>query len=106
MCPLRRAFFLSWTDYQKISAMVQYVYMAAAPAKKPKGKKPVAPSPARRGRRALFGGPSFFGSLTTTILIFLLLMSAYSLIACFVQPSNDVPLSVVAADVAAGKVKE
>ena len=79
--------------------------MAAAPAKKPKGKKPAAPK-AARGWRALFGGPSFFGSLTTTILIFLLLMSAYSLIAGFVQPSNDVPLSVVAADVAAGKVKE
>jgi cell division protease FtsH len=32
-------------------------------------------------------------------------MSGYSLIESFVQPSNDVPLSVVAADVAAGKVK-
>ncbi|MCX6787531.1 MAG: ATP-dependent zinc metalloprotease FtsH, partial [Candidatus Kaiserbacteria bacterium] len=31
-------------------------------------------------------------------------MSAYSLVASFIKPSNDIPLSVVAADVAAGKV--
>jgi cell division protease FtsH len=74
--------------------------MSPAPAKKPKGKKPAPP----RGWRGLFGGPSFFGNLITTVLIFLLLMSAYSLIESFVQPSNNVPLSVVAADVAAGKV--
>ncbi|MHB1769489.1 MAG: ATP-dependent zinc metalloprotease FtsH [Minisyncoccota bacterium] len=52
----------------------------------------------------LFGGPSFFGNLTTTILIFLLLMSAYSLVASLAQPSNSIPLSTVAADVAAGKI--
>ncbi len=79
--------------------------MSLAPAKKPKGKKPTAPIPPRRGWRMLFGRrPSFFGNLATTVLIFLILMSAYSLIGSFVQPSNDVPLSVVAADVAAGKV--
>jgi cell division protease FtsH len=78
--------------------------MVAASPKKPKGKKSAAPPPARRGWRAFFGGPSFFGNLITTVLIFLLLMSAYSLIESFVQPSNNVPLSVVAADVAAGKV--
>ena len=78
--------------------------MAAAPVKKPKNKKQ-APKVARGWRRFL-GGPSFFGNLVTTVLIFLLLMSAYSLITGFVQPNNDVPLSVVATDVAAGKVKE
>ncbi|MFA6278530.1 MAG: ATP-dependent zinc metalloprotease FtsH [Candidatus Paceibacterota bacterium] len=80
--------------------------MATAPVKKPKNKptgngKTVQK---KRGWRAFFGGPSFLGNLTTTILIFLLLMSAYSLVASFMQPSNDVPLSVVAADVAEGKV--
>lgn len=84
--------------------------MASAPIKKPKnlpaGRQVSknAPKPKKRGWRALFGGPSFFGNLITTVLIFLLLMSAYSLITGFVQPSTDIPLSVVAADVAAGKV--
>jgi cell division protease FtsH len=56
------------------------------------------------GFRQFFGGPSFFGNIITTILIFLFLMSAYSLVESFTQPSNTVPLSAVAADVAAGKV--
>ncbi len=77
--------------------------MSPAPAKKPKGKKNGTPKV--RGWRALLGGPSFFGNLVTTVLIFLLLMSAYSLVESFIKPSNDVPLSVVAADVAEGKVK-
>src|ERR1700733_13736577 len=77
--------------------------MSPAPAKKPKGKKPSAPP--QRGWRGLFGGPSFFGNLTTTILIFLILTSAYSLIRGFAQPTDNVPLSVVAADVGGGKVK-
>ncbi len=49
-------------------------------------------------------GPSFFGNFTSTIIIFLVLMSAYSLIAGFTQPSVDVSLSQVAADVVAGNV--
>ena len=53
----------------------------------------------------LGGGPSFFGNLITTILIFLVLMSSYSLVTSLVQPSDDIPLSAVAADVVAGKVK-
>ncbi len=59
----------------------------------------------RSGWKGLFGGPSFFGNLTTTVLIFLILMSVYSLISSFVQPTNEVPLSVVAADVAEGKIE-
>src|SRR6185369_1571129 len=74
--------------------------MSPAPAKKPKGKKTPTPSP----WSGLFGGPSFFGNLLTTILIFIILMSAYSLIESFIQPTNTVPLSTVATDVAAGKV--
>ncbi len=80
--------------------------MAPTPAKKPNNKKKTTPAaPKRRGWRALFGGPSFFGNLVTTILIFLFLMSAYSLIAgLFQTPNNTIPLSTVASDVAAGKV--
>src|SRR3989344_1285429 len=69
---------------------------------KPKNKKPAQK---QRGWRGALGGPSFFGNLVTTVLIFLLLMSAYSLIESFVRPSDTIPLSVVAADVAEGKVK-
>lgn len=50
------------------------------------------------------GGPSFFGNLITTILIFLILMSGYSIIESLVKPSTEVALSAVAADVASGKV--
>ena len=53
----------------------------------------------------MLGGPSFFGNLITTVLIFLLLMSAYSIVQSFMKPNIDVPLSVVAADVAEGKIK-
>ncbi|MDP2652349.1 MAG: ATP-dependent zinc metalloprotease FtsH [bacterium] len=77
--------------------------MATAP-KKPKNNKKAAPLLKRRGWRAILGGPSFFGNLATTVIIFLLLMSAYSLFASFTQTSNEIPLSEVAADVAAGKV--
>src|SRR3990167_5421123 len=77
--------------------------MAVTSAKRPKnGKKP--PIAQRWGQEGL-GGPSFFGNLITTVLIFLFLMSGYSLIESFIKPSNDVPLSVVAADVASGKIK-
>jgi cell division protease FtsH len=74
--------------------------MSPAPAKKPKGKK----TPPQGPWRMLFGGPSFFGNLLTTILIFIILMSAYSLVESFIQPTNSVPLSTVATDVAAGKI--
>jgi len=74
--------------------------MSPTPAKKSKGKK----LPPPRGWRSLFGGPSFLGNLLTTIFIFIILMSIYSLIESFVQPSNTIPLSSVATDVAAGKV--
>lgn len=43
-------------------------------------------------------------NLITTILIFLFLMSAYSLVAGYTQQNNTIPLSAVAADVAMGKV--
>ncbi|HUX80900.1 MAG TPA: ATP-dependent zinc metalloprotease FtsH [Candidatus Paceibacterota bacterium] len=81
--------------------------MAMVSQKKPKNKKspPLLKKKGKqRGWRSLFGGPSFLGNLITTILIFLFLMSAYSLIGSFAEPNNTVPLSTVATDVAAGKV--
>ncbi len=75
--------------------------MSPAPIKKSKGKKP---APKKWWQMGL-GGPSFLGNLATTVLIFLILMSAYSLISDFTKPSVEVPLSVVAADVVSGKVK-
>ncbi len=85
--------------------------MPTASPRKPRKKKgalpPVAGLPKRvkrRGWKALFGGPSFFGNLATTILTFLILMSIYSLITGVAQPNKEIPLSAVAADVAAGKV--
>ena len=85
--------------------------MPATPPKKAKkqpagrpGKKPAAP-PARRAGPGFRGKPSFLGNLVTTVLIFLLLMSLYSLVDGFIQPTETIPLSVVASDVMAGKVK-
>jgi cell division protease FtsH len=92
------------------------LYMALTP-RKPKNApekvvKPVAPAPAPKvpkktpqKMKNMFGGPSFFGNFTTTILIFLVLMSAYSLVGNMFEKKNDIPLSVVAADVASGKVE-
>ncbi|MHB0865731.1 MAG: ATP-dependent zinc metalloprotease FtsH [Minisyncoccota bacterium] len=84
--------------------------MPSVSSKKPKKKPGLSSVPGlpkgakRRGWKGFFGGPSFFGNLLTTILTFLLLMSVYSLITGFSQPSTTVPLSTVASDVAAGKV--
>jgi len=79
--------------------------MAPTSPKKTKNKKPNAPLPSPRGWRGMLGGgPSFFGNLLTTVIIFVFLMSAYSLIESFTKSTDSVPLSVVAADVAAGKV--
>ncbi|MFA6408204.1 MAG: hypothetical protein WCW36_01870, partial [Candidatus Paceibacterota bacterium] len=78
--------------------------MAPASSKKSKEKKSAAPK-ARRGARGLFGGPSFLGNLITTILIFLFLMSAYSIVESLIKPSTTIPISTVASDVIGGKVK-
>ena len=82
----------------------EYSVRMPAPKRQNKGgKKPAAPK-GPRGWRPLFGGPNFLGNLITVIIIFLLLMSVYSLIANFTAPSNEIPLSQVASDVEAGKV--
>ncbi len=68
------------------------------PADKPKDKKKV--------QGTFFGGgPSFLGNLISTIFIFLILMSGMSLIEGFMTKTVDIPLSVVAADVAKGSIK-
>ncbi len=77
--------------------------MAGPTPKKPADKKPVPPK-GRWNWRSPLGGPSFFGNLVTTIVVFLLLMSVYSLVAGLSQPSSEVPISTVATDVAAGKI--
>jgi cell division protease FtsH len=70
------------------------------------GKKQGGKKPAPKGRRWLpvLGGPSFMGNLLTTVLVFLLLMSGYSLFADFTSHPEIISLSQVAADVEAGKI--
>ena len=76
-----------------------------APVRKSRGGKKSAAPKGPRKWRPLFGGPGFFGNLVTTIVIFLFLMSAYSLAVSLTQPSNVIPFSQVATDVSLGKVK-
>lgn len=54
----------------------------------------------------LFGGPSFIGNLLTTLIIFLFLMSLYSLFSSLTASPETIPLSQVAADVESGKIAE
>jgi cell division protease FtsH len=81
--------------------------MAMAAVQKPQKKAPVIRAPRKGGARSgrPGGSPSFFTNLLTTVVIFLLLMSLYSFATGLSAPDNSVPLSAVAADVAAGKVK-
>ena len=79
-----------------------------APTRTPKkgpGKKKEEIKKKVSSWRLFFGGPSFFGNIITTIIIFLFLMSGYSLFSSLTQKPPEVPLSTVAADVAAGKVE-
>src|SRR6185437_10053067 len=89
-------------NLEKLGVFCIIKEMANQSPKKP--QKNPKKQPPRRGWRSFFGGPSFFGNLLTVIIIFLFIMSAYSLVASYMQPSNQVPLSQVATDVEAGKV--
>ncbi len=51
------------------------------------------------------GGPGFFVNLLITILVFLVLMSAYSFVVSRSQKAEDISLTQVANDVRAGKVE-
>ena len=79
--------------------------MAIASPKKPKANHPKK-NPKQRGLKTLLGGSGFFGNLLSTILIFLLLMSVFSLIGDFTKSTDTIPLSAVAADVEAGKIQK
>ena len=85
--------------------------MATISPRKPKTKKttnaplPISKGPKRPKLKLFPGKPSFLSNLATTVLIFLLLMSAYSIIESFTKPSITIPLSAVATDVLAEQVK-
>lgn len=75
-------------------------------ANQQQGSKRGRNKPPRRmsGWGPFFGGQSFLSNLLSTVLIFLLLMSGYSLIVDLTQKPEVVPLSQVAADVAKGEI--
>ena len=77
--------------------------MTDTPSRKQNGKK--KNSPPRGGKYSLFGGPSFMGNLITTIFVFLVLMSGYSLFTSYSTKPESVPLSQVAADVEKGAIR-
>jgi len=62
----------------------------------------------KKGPASFFspGGSGFLMNLLTTIVIFLLLISAYSFITGMMKEKQEISLSQVAADVRAGSVKE
>lgn len=66
--------------------------------KKGKGKQSKKPM-------LMQGGPGFLGNLITTILIFLLLMSAYTFITEGSKKKDEIALSQVAADVRSGALE-
>src|SRR3989344_4666199 len=71
----------------------------------PQGKKKT-PQDGGRSPFSFLGGPSFMSHLMTTILVFLLLMSGYSLFAGFTQKPEEISLSQVASDVVGEKITE
>jgi cell division protease FtsH len=68
------------------------------PGKKKDGKRKLKPS--------MPSGPSFLVNLGTTVLVFLLLMSAYSFVASRSHKVESISLTQVANDVRAGKVSD
>ncbi len=58
----------------------------------------------KKKKKSAWGGTSFVSNLAVTVLIFLFLMSAYSLVANIGTAPASIPLSQVASDVSAGKV--
>lgn len=72
----------------------------------PKGaKKGGKKGQGKKGMKSMMPqGSGFFGNLLTTILVFLLLMSAYSLISSRVHDVEEISLTQLASDVRAGLV--
>jgi cell division protease FtsH len=75
------------------------------PTTNPKKQGPKKGAPKQPRRWFPEGGPGFLGNLISTILIFLILMSAYTLIVSSGTKKESIPLSQVAADVKAGTVQ-
>ena len=69
------------------------------------GPRPTRPPSGGWRLKNPFGGPSFVGNLVLTILIFLFLMSGYSLFSGLFTEVPEIPLSEVAADVAAERIR-
>lgn len=77
--------------------------MSAAVIRPPKVKKSAPKQEKKKPRK--FGGPSFLANILTTILIFVLLMVAYTATDTVTKDDAVVPLSEVAADVAHGDIE-
>ncbi len=74
------------------------------PSKKaPKGASKT-PQKGKKGGFQLPGGPGFMGNLVSTVLIFLLLISIYTVITTATETKKQIPLTQVAQDVKAGTV--
>lgn len=69
-----------------------------------KGKKPLEGSKEKL-KSVMPGGPSFITNLLTTVVVFLLLMGAYSFITSTTTKVQTISLTQVANDVKAGKVE-
>jgi cell division protease FtsH len=74
----------------------------ATPTNK-KGPKPVGKGK-KKGGFLTPGGPGFMGNLLSTVLVLLLLVSAYTLITTNNEAKKQIPVSQVAQDVRAGTV--
>jgi cell division protease FtsH len=79
--------------------------------KNPQGQNPPPPPGAGQGgpkgdqkNPLMPGGAGFTGNLITIIVIFLLLMGAYSVIATATKPKTIIPLSQVANDIKSGQI--
>ncbi len=81
--------------------------MAATPKMNPP-KKPAGKPGAKKGGKGGLPGPvpggGFFSNLLSTVLIFVVLMSAYTLVSENMTKKEEVPLSQVAGDVQAGLI--
>ncbi|HWU24502.1 MAG TPA: ATP-dependent metallopeptidase FtsH/Yme1/Tma family protein, partial [Candidatus Paceibacterota bacterium] len=69
-----------------------------------KGKKPLEGG-REKLKSVMPGGPSFLTNLLTTVVVFLLLMGAYSFITTTTTKTQTISLTQVANDVKAGKVE-
>jgi cell division protease FtsH len=80
--------------------------MATPQKDEKKIKLPTPKDPKRKGPRGLLpqGGPGFTGNLISTILIFLLLMTAYTLIVTTQKHDQKISLSQVATDIKSGAI--